>query len=185
MKGKLLSAAPFLRDIVFGVHDALLTNIGIIAGFVAAFQSNQLIVITALIDIFVSAFAMAFGTYLSRTSETAYLKGKLEAKTNQSIAGATGNPITASVVMWVTYVIAGFIPLLPFSFGLPPQIALRYTILLTFLVFAAVGILKGKLTETGMIKGALQFVLFGATAALIGYAIGSYGQQFLGIHSQN
>lgn len=179
MKGKLLSAAPFLRDIVFGVHDALLTNIGIIAGFVAALQSNQLIVVTTLIDIFVSAFAMALGTYLSRTSEAAYLNGKLEESASQDIASVIGNPITASGVMWITYAIAGFIPLLPFFFGLPPQIALNYMILLTILVFAVVGLLKGHLTETGMVKGAVQFVLFGAAAALIGYAIGSYGQRFL------
>lgn len=176
---RLTAAAPFLRDIVFGVHDALLTNIGIVTGFVAALQSNDLIVLTVFIDIIISAFAMSFGTYLSRTSESDYLQGQLHEEAHADVASALGNPVTASIVMWVTYVIAGFIPLLPFLFGLDPAISLRYAVVLSLIVFFVIGCLKGVMTGTSVIRGGLQFVLFGGTAAVIGYAIGTYGQQLL------
>lgn len=176
---RIAVAAPFLRDIVFGVHDALLTNIGIVTGFVAALESNRLILIAALIDLFISAFAMSFGTYLSRTSESAYLEDQLHEDAHADVTNAIGSPISAAVVMWITYVVSGIIPLLPFMVGLPPAVALRYAVVLALGVFFVVGMLKGLLTKTNIWKGGLQFITFGGVAALIGYLIGSYGQQWL------
>ena len=175
----LQAAGPFLRDIVFGVHDALLTNIGIVTGFVAALQDNRLIVIAALIDVIISAFAMAFGTYLSRTSETDYLRDQLEKKEHANLELLLANPVMAAIVMWVTYVIAGLIPLVPFLFGLPAAITVRYSIAASLIVFFFVGVFKGKVTRTNLWRGGLQFLLFGSIAATIGYGIGSLGQYFL------
>lgn len=176
---RFANAAPFLRDIIFGVHDALLTNLGIITGFVAALQNNRLIVIAALIDVIISAFAMSFGTYLSRTSETAYLEDQLHRETHADVASALGNPITAAVVMWFTYVIAGVIPLLPFMLGYPAALSVRYAVIMALIVFFFVGLFKGVLTKSSPLFGGLQFLAFGAIAALIGYLIGTIGQQFI------
>lgn len=177
---KIDAAGPFLRDIVFGVHDALLTNIGIVTGFVTALQDNRLIVVAALIDVTVSAFAMAFGTYLSRKSESAYLEGQLDKEAHATLESALAKPVSAAVVMWITYVIAGLIPLAPFAFDIPGDLALRYAIVLTLIVFFVVGLLKGVITRGNRWQSGLQFLAFGTIAAVIGYVIGLYGQQFIG-----
>lgn len=169
---------PFLREVVFGVHDALLTNIGIVTGFVAALSSVRLIIIASMIDLFISAFAMAFGTYLSRISEQQYLEEQLT--DSKPVTDILGNPIAGAVVMWFTYVIAGFIPLLPFFLGISAQSALQIATLLALSVFFIVGLLKGYLTQTSPLNSGLQFLIFGTVAAAIGYLIGTYGQQFLG-----
>lgn len=75
-----VETGQFLRDIVFGMNDAILTNLGIIAGFTIALKDNHFIVLACLVDIFISAFAMSFGTYMSRTSEQDFLKTKLDAR---------------------------------------------------------------------------------------------------------
>jgi predicted membrane protein (TIGR00267 family) len=177
---KLDAAGPFLRDIVFGVHDALLTNIGIVTGFVTALQDNRLIVVAALIDVVVSAFAMAFGTYLSRKSESAYLEGQLNKEAHEDLESVMASPVSAAIVMWVTYVVAGLIPLLPFAFDIEGTVALRYAIVLTLIVFFVVGLFKGVITKGNRWLSGLQFLGFGTIAALIGYVIGLYGQQFIG-----
>lgn len=164
----------FIRDVVFGTNDALLTNIGIITGFTASLVSNRLIVLAVLVDIFTSAFAMATGTYLSRTSEDDYFAASLTKRTKSGVDKALANPYIASVVMWVVYVIAGFIPLLPFFFGLPPKDAAKVTVVLGALTFLVVGIFKGKVTNTSAVKSAVQFFVLGTLAALIGYGIGAY-----------
>ncbi len=179
-KNPLGVAGPFIRDIVFGVHDALLTNIGIVTGFVAALQDTRLIILTVVIDVIISAFAMSFGTYLSRTSESDYLKGQLADEEHQNIEDVLANPVLAAIVMWVTYVLTGMIPLLPFFFNLVPAEALRWAIMLSLLVFFGVGYFKGLATQTSPIKGGLQFLTFGSIAAVIGYVIGQYGQRLLG-----
>jgi predicted membrane protein (TIGR00267 family) len=170
----------FIRDIVFGTNDALLTNIGIITGFTASLVANRLIILAVLVDIFTSAFAMAIGTYLSRTSEDDYLNQSLTVRTKSSVDKALANPIIAACVMWVIYVISGFIPLLPFFFGLTAATAAKVAVVLGAATFVVVGIFKGKVTNTSIKKSALQFFLFGTVAALIGYTIGVLGSH-LGI----
>lgn len=173
------AAGPFLREIVFGVHDALLTNIGIITGFVTALQDNRLIILAALIDLIISAFAMAFGSYLSRKSEGDYLAGQMEQKDHTDLQDMLGSPVAGAVVMWITYVVSGFIPLIPFFFGLDASIAVRYAVVLCLLVFFMVGLFKGKITGTSPWLSGLQFISFGTVAAAIGYGVGYYGQQLL------
>lgn len=175
----LESAGPFLRDIVFGVHDALLTNIGIVTGFVTALQDNRLIVVAALIDVVVSAFAMSFGTYLSRKSESAYLEKQLVKSSQQDLETYLASPVSAAIVMWFTYLVAGLIPLIPFAFKISGPIALRYAVVLTLIIFFVVGLLKGVITQGNRILSGLQFLAFGTVAAIIGYAIGLLGQRFI------
>ena len=171
----------FIRDIVFGTNDALLTNIGIITGFTASLVSNRLIVLAVLVDVFTSAFAMATGTYLSRTSEDDYLSARLAKQTKSNVDKALANPYVAAVVMWVVYVISGFIPLIPFFFGLQPADAAKITVVLGALTFLVVGIFKGKVTNTSLKKSAAQFFILGTVAALIGYGIGVFASK-LGIN---
>lgn len=180
IRKKVELAGPFLRDIVFGVHDALLTNIGVVTGFVSALQSSRLIVIAVLIDVIISAFAMAFGTYLSRTSEGEYLEGQLHEDVKAGLDETLANPVMAAVVMWVTYVVSGMIPLLPFLFGAEPAIAVRYGTVLALAVFFLVGAMKGVITRTNPWKSGLQFIGFGGFAAIVGWLIGTYGQHLIG-----
>lgn len=171
----------FIRDIVFGTNDALLTNIGIITGFTASLVSNRLIILAVIVDIFTSAFAMSIGTYLSRTSEDDYLNISLTEHTKFSVDKALANPFIASGVMWVVYVISGFIPLLPFFLGLKPTDAAKAAVVMGAGTFILIGVFKGKVTRTSVRRSALQFFLFGGTAALIGYIIGIISTH-LGIH---
>ena len=171
----------FIRDIVFGTNDALLTNIGIITGFTASLVSNRLIILAVIVDIFTSAFAMSIGTYLSRTSEDDYFGTSLTRQTKLSVDKALANPFVAAAVMWIVYVISGFIPLLPFFFGLEPADAAKAAVGLGAATFIVVGIFKGKVTRTSVRKSALQFFLLGGAAALIGYAIGTLASK-LGFH---
>jgi VIT1/CCC1 family predicted Fe2+/Mn2+ transporter len=163
----------FIRDIVFGTNDALLTNIGIVTGFTASLAANRLIILAVLVDIFTSAFAMSIGTYLSRTSEDDYLGISLAKKSKLDVDNALANPYVAAMVMWVVYVISGFIPLIPFLFGLPPNTAAKIAVGLGAITFIFVGMFKGAVTHTSLRRSALQFFLLGGAAALIGYLIGS------------
>lgn len=170
----------FIRDIVFGTNDALLTNIGIITGFTASLAANRLIILAVIVDIFTSAFAMSVGTYLSRTSEDDYLNISLDQRSKYDVDRALANPYVAAVVMWIVYVFSGFIPLLPFFFGLTAGTAAKVSVALGVVTFFFVGMLKGRVTGTSLWKSAIQFFVLGGIAALIGYGIGVLGSN-LGI----
>ncbi len=53
-------------------------------------------------------------------------------------------------------------------------VGLIQTVVLGSLTFLAVGVFKGKVTNTSAVKSAVQFFVLGTLAALIGYGIGVY-----------
>ncbi len=165
-------AGQFLRDIIFGINDAVLTNLGIIAGFTVALKDNHYIILACLIDIFISAFSMSFGTYMSRTSEQDFLETKLTQDNMLETKDAMGHPIMASVMMWISYVISGLITIAPFFFGLNSKNALVFALIIGISIFFVLGLIKGALTKTKIIRSGLEFLAFGTVAAVIGLVVG-------------
>ena len=59
----------FLRDIVFGVEDGLISTLGIVAGVSGAAVGNAIVVLAGLAGMLAGAVSMAAGTYLSTKSQ--------------------------------------------------------------------------------------------------------------------
>lgn len=174
---KNFEAGQFLRDIIFGINDAVLTNLGIIAGFTVALKDNHYIVLACLIDIFISAFSMSFGTFMSRTSEQDFLGTKLSEDHMNETKDAMGHPITASFVMWISYISSGIITILPFFFGLNSKTALILALTIGISIFFILGLIKGAITKTKVLKSGLQFLIFGTISAVVGLVVGHLANQ--------
>jgi VIT1/CCC1 family predicted Fe2+/Mn2+ transporter len=105
---KYLSSPTYVRNIIFGVEDSLVSTVGLLSGIAVAKVTNRTIVLTGLVLIFVEGFSMGVGSLLSEHSvEQLELKG--EAKLETSAGGA--------VAMFLSYFAAGFIPLAPYVFS--------------------------------------------------------------------
>lgn len=59
----------FLREIVFGVEDGLISTLGIVAGVSGAAVGNPIIILAGLAGMLSGAVSMAAGTYLSTKSQ--------------------------------------------------------------------------------------------------------------------
>ena len=55
----------YLRSIVFGFQDALVSTTGIVVGISAGIDNKQFIILSALVTISVEALSMGAGQYLS------------------------------------------------------------------------------------------------------------------------
>src|SRR6185437_11583261 len=97
----------YLRSIIFGITDSLVSTVGLLAGIDVAGAPHQTLVLTGLIYAFVEAFSMAVGDFLSEESVEEY-KAQADVGDRQ--------PIISGVVMFVSFVVAAFIPLLPYMF---------------------------------------------------------------------
>ena len=69
------------------------------------------------------------------------------------------------------YVVGGVIPLLPYMLMRTNEAALLASVAFTLLALAVFGGLKGRFTETGMVRGAVQTVVVGGLAAAIAYGL--------------
>lgn len=66
------NSGNFLRDIVFGANDGVVTAIGFLVGFAGAVSSQQVIVIAGLLEIVAGSASMALGNYLAVKSQREY-----------------------------------------------------------------------------------------------------------------
>lgn len=151
-----------IRNFTFGVEDSLVSTVGLLAGIAVADVGRSTIVVTGLVLIFVEAFSMAVGSLLSEQSVEEYEMHKEVSLTK---------PLFASVVMFVSYVVAGMIPLGPFFFSASRQ-AVWSSIILTLISLFLLGVFNAKMFRVRVWKDGLQTLIMGGVAILVGVVVG-------------
>ena len=66
-----------IREVVFGMHDGLITTIGFLSGVNAASASLRVIVIAGLAEAFAQTLSMGFGAFLSTKSEREFYQREI------------------------------------------------------------------------------------------------------------
>lgn len=110
----------FARNFVYGVQDSLISTSGVILGVSFADFTNKNILITGYILVLVEALSMGYGSFIS---EDAFMKTAKMKYTEKTV-------LKYGIIMFVSYALAGLIPLLPFILNI--KNAWKYSILFTF-----------------------------------------------------
>ena len=151
-----------MRNFVFGVEDSLVSTVGLLSGIAVADTDLRTIILTGVVLIFVEAFSMAVGSFLSESSAEEYLhqRKKMHAL-----------PIMASIIMFFSYFIAGFVPLSPYIV-LPVTSALPLSIGFSLAALFLLGILGAKITKRNIFRGGFRMFIIGGLALLVGIIAG-------------
>jgi VIT1/CCC1 family predicted Fe2+/Mn2+ transporter len=154
----------YIRNIVFGISDSLVSTVGLLAGIDVSGTSKHIIILTGVTYAFVEAFSMAVGSFLSEESvEEDSNRGKLE----------TSGPFTAGSIMFISFIIASFIPIIPYMFfGLTS--ALYLSIGLSIIALFVVGMISAKKTKVKVLKSGFRMALLGGMAIVIGVIVGKF-----------
>lgn len=144
----------YLRNFIFGVEDSLVSTVGMLSGIASAGVAKENIFIAGIVLIFVEAFSMGIGSYLS------------ESFTEKSRKSAVGG-----VVMLFSYFFAGFIPLSPYLF-LPISQAFWISIALSLIALLALGFISAKISKLDPISQSLKMLTLGGLAIIIGVVVG-------------
>lgn len=154
--------ANLFRNFIFGVEDSLVSTVGLLSGVATAAAPRQTIVTTGVILIFVEAFSMGVGSFLSEDNST-----------HSDHSRSTHRRITrAALVMFVSYFAAGFIPLSPYLL-LPPTSAMPLSITLTLATLGALGLYSAAHNHTSLLRGLLEMFVLGGAATTIGIVVGT------------
>lgn len=151
-----------LRNFTFGVEDSLVSTVGLLAGIAAANIDRATIIITGFVLIFVEAFSMAIGSLLSEQSAEEY-----EEKKEVSLS----KPALAAGVMFVSYVVAGLVPVLPYLL-MEKGTAFKVSIGMTLVALFMLGIFNARVNKVGALKDGLQTLVMGGIAIAVGIAVG-------------
>ena len=155
-------SASYVRNFVFGVEDSLVSTVGLLSGIAVAGIPTRGILITGAVLIFVEAFSMAVGSFLSEYQAEEYLKQAETSPRNSFIDG---------VIMFFSYFISGFIPLFPY-FILSAASAFWLSIAASLAALLLLGIIGAKLSHINVARNGLRTFIIGGIAIIIGVVVG-------------
>mgnify|MGYP000126630464 CR=1 FL=1 len=151
-----------IRNFTFGVEDSLVSTVGLLAGIAVVGVESKTIIVTGLVLIFVEAFSMAMGSLLFEQSVEEY-----EAKREVSLA----KPAVAAVVMLVSYVLSGLIPLAPYVFTNSHD-AVYWSIGLSLIALLCLGAFNAHMFRIRLWRDSLLTLVMGGSAILVGIVVG-------------
>lgn len=157
------STREYLRNFIFGVEDSLVSTIGLVSGVAVAGASPKSVILTGMVLIFVEAFSMGAGSLLSENSADEY-EGKKEVSLSRDAGYA--------VVMFVSYLVSGFLIVLPYVF-LSPDLALWLSITVAIVGLFILGVWSAKLSGVSGLKRGTVMSLIGGITILLGIAVGA------------
>lgn len=151
----------YLRSVMFGIENSLISTVGLIAGISVGSTDKQLVILGATVAIVIEAVAMGVGEYLSDDAVQELDKIKRH----------PDNSLLSGALMTLSGSLAGLVPLLPvLLFSYPTYLYLSIT--LALLVLFLLGYAKGKLLNTSPLRGGLKILIVGGLAVAVGVVVG-------------
>jgi VIT1/CCC1 family predicted Fe2+/Mn2+ transporter len=154
--------ALYLRTVIFGIIDSLVSTVGLLAGIDVAGAPHTTVILTGVVYGFVEAFSMAVGNFLSEESAEEYV--------NKATV-AEGPSIVAGAIMFVSFVIAALIPLIPYVI-FTTWLALAASVIVSILALFIVGMISASFSHLPMLWRGARMALLGGAAILMGVFIG-------------
>jgi vacuolar iron transporter family protein len=213
--------ASFIREIVFGAEDGMVSTLGAVTGIAAATQDLFTTVLSGFVIIAVESISMGVGSYLSSKSEKEIderklyeerielrefpederveleemyiedgwpkkLAGEMSLVASQNhdlflqemayrelsiIPDNLEHPIRNGFLMWISYIVGGLIPLVPYLI-LSFANAIPVSICVTLIGLFVLGSYTTKYTKRSWWKAGLEMLGLASAAAVVGYTVG-------------
>lgn len=157
----------YIRDIVYAAHDGIITTFAVVAGVRGASLGTLAILVLGLANLAADGLSMGIGNYLGIKSQKAIINGKRYREWDETVHAARHGLVT-----WLSFAAAGSLPLLPYLFGVRPDVAFYLSIEATALALFAVGSLRTRFTGRPFWQGGLEMLFIGALAGAAAFLTG-------------
>lgn len=170
----------FLPEFVYGATDGTVTTFAVVAGVMGASLSSAIVLILGFANLFADGFSMAISDYLSSKAENRMATRHVRKHHPECVK----EPKSTALVTFFSFLIIGFIPLLPFVLGLfIPAIEccqFKVSIILTAIAFLIIGAIKGKVVDKSYFAAAFETLTIGGIAAALAYGVGYFLRGLVG-----
>jgi predicted membrane protein (TIGR00267 family) len=168
---ELIHTARYIKSIVYGGMDGIITTFAIVAGVAGASLASSIVLILGFANLIADGISMATGDYLSNKSEVEASKNKnIFKKVSSGKRLFRISPLKSGVVTFFSFVVFGFVPLL--AYVLRFDNAFQISIVLTFIALFLLGASKCKITNKGWFISGIETLVIGGVAAGASYYIG-------------
>lgn len=157
----------FLPEFVYGATDGTVTTFAIVAGAIGANLSRSAVLAIGIASVIADGYSMGISSYLSESAR--------HEQTGKSLAASKGHtPLASGVATFLSFVMIGILPLIPFILysELSPSVVYA-SLTVALMSFAGIGYLRGVVTKrkSPLLTSGESFLIGGSTA-VIAYVIG-------------
>ncbi len=158
---KLRIHEDYLRSIMFGFQDGLVSTTGVVVGIAAGVHFKPIIILASLVAVTVEASSMAAGQY---SSEKAVHQMDKEGRHTDSL-------ILGAILMFFSYFVTGLIPIFPIFLFSAEQFSI-YSITFAFIGLFILGYIKGHIVQIKPLRSAVELFIIGAASTTVGLVVG-------------
>jgi vacuolar iron transporter family protein len=151
----------YLRDIVYGANDGVITTFAVVAGATGGALSERSVLVVGMANLFADGLSMGVGNYLA-------IRSNEGARAAVDLPEEEANPVRHGGMTFLAFVLAGAVPIVPYFVGLG---SFQFSGLLTFATLFVVGAMRGLVTVDRWYVAGLEMLALGVLVA--GAAFGS------------
>lgn len=160
------TARHYIRDLVYGANDGLITTFAVVAGVSGGALSLKAVLVVGFANLMADGLSMGVGNYLS-------IRSHESARAAQHLPEEEARPARHGLATFLAFVVAGAVPLVPY---LVPGLAVdRFVvaIALTLAALFAIGAARSLVTADPWWAGGLEMLWLGVIVAAVAYGSGA------------
>jgi VIT1/CCC1 family predicted Fe2+/Mn2+ transporter len=165
-RGPLQIARHYIRELIYGANDGIITTFAVVAGVAGGGLSLRVVLIIGAANLLADGLSMAVGNYLSIRSHESVLE-------TQELPEEEAFPFRHAGATFLAFVFAGAVPLFPYM--VPSLLVDRFasSTVLTLLAMFAVGASRALIANVRWWKAGCEMLGLGAVVAAIAYGSGA------------
>jgi vacuolar iron transporter family protein len=158
-------ARHYLRDMVYGAIDGIVTTFAVVAGVTGGSLSAHAVLIVGIANLVADGLSMGVGNYLSIRSHESM-------RAAQALPEEEASPVRHGAATMAAFAIAGAVPLAPYLAGASGYAAFYLASTLTLIALFVVGASRAAITLDRWWVAGLEMLGLGAAVALAAYLSG-------------
>ena len=169
-----LRRGRYLGDVVYGANDGIITTFAVVAGASGASLPPSVIIIIGIAILLGDGVSMAASHYLGTRSEHLMALQK----DSGVVHVHHGSELIPAIFTFFAFVVAGFLPIIPFLFLAEAGNTVGLSIAATAAALFLVGAMRSFFTRRNVIISGAEMLAVGGVAAGAAYAVGRFVSMF-------
>jgi VIT1/CCC1 family predicted Fe2+/Mn2+ transporter len=166
-------AQHYIRDVVYGANDGIITTFAVVAGVTGGTLAPRIVLVLGVANLLADGLSMGVGNYLAIRSDE-------RVREAQQLPEQEAFPIRHGAATFLAFVIAGAVPLLPYVFsGLSTDLFALSTCLSLAVLFA-VGAARSRIGTGRWWANGLEMLVLGVIVGAAAYYAGAVVSELVG-----
>jgi VIT1/CCC1 family predicted Fe2+/Mn2+ transporter len=163
--GAAATARHYIRDLVYGANDGIITTFAVVSGVAGGQLSQLAVLVVGAANLAADGVSMGVGNFLA-------IRADERAREAEGLPELERHPWKHGLATLLAFVVAGAVPLVPYVFTGTSSRQLVASTFLTFATLYLLGAVRALITRDRWWQTGLETLTLGAVVAGAAYAAG-------------